>query len=79
MSNRTKHRRQGRADRRTEHGPSWESNNPGAGCNSTQVARARAGWKRIAARSERHTGSTSTKCAIFLLMRRTRPDPDQIE
>jgi hypothetical protein len=51
MSNRTNHRRGDK--RRTEHGPRWESHNPGKGCNSTHVARARRGWKRILARQLR--------------------------
>ena len=51
MSNRPNHRRG--EERRTEHGPRWESKNPGAGCNSTHVARARREWKRIRARAER--------------------------
>lgn len=41
--------------RRTEHGPRWENGNPGKGCNSTHVARARKKHKRIRARKERRT------------------------
>lgn len=52
MSNHKNYRRGENA--RTEHGPSYESHNPGKGCNSTHVARARAGWKRIRAKRERH-------------------------
>jgi len=33
--------------KRTENGPRWESHNPGKGCNSTHVARARKAWKRL--------------------------------
>jgi len=47
--------------RRSEHGPRWENPDPGAGCNSTHVARSRRRWKRIAARTERRTGETSPK------------------
>lgn len=39
--------------KRTEHGPRWENANPGKGCNSTHVARARRGWARINARRRR--------------------------
>lgn len=59
MSNRINHRRE--ALRRTETGPRWESHNPGAGCNSTHVARSRRWWKRLANRTERRTGQTSPK------------------
>lgn len=51
MSNKNNPRR-GEA-RRTAHGPRWENPNPGAGCNATHVARARAKWKRRAARRSR--------------------------
>lgn len=51
MSNRTNHRRG--EGRRTEHGPRWENPNPGHGCNSTHVARARKKWKQITRRQER--------------------------
>ena len=40
--------------RRTEHGPRYEGTNPGAGCNSTHVARGRKKYKRRRARAERH-------------------------
>lgn len=33
--------------KRTENGPRYESHNPGKGCNSTHVAKARRGWKKI--------------------------------
>lgn len=69
MSNRTNARRGDR--RRTETGPSYESKNPGAGCNSTHVARSRRKWKRRAARSERRTGKTTPK---FYGPTRRRPD-----
>jgi hypothetical protein len=71
MSNHTNHRRG--ESHRTEHGPSWENPDPGAGCNSTHVARARKGWKRLANRSERRTGTTASGVA-FRLKRRTRPE-----
>lgn len=51
MSNRTNYRRGER--RRTETGPRWENQNPGAGCNSTHVARARQAWHRLQARASR--------------------------
>lgn len=38
---------------RTEHGPRWESKDPGAGCNSTHVARSRRKWKRVLTRRDR--------------------------
>lgn len=53
MSNHNNHRRG--EQRRVEHGPRWENPNPGAGCNSTHVARARKKWRRIKARIERRT------------------------
>ena len=59
MSNRKNYRRD--EERRTETGPTYESSNPGAGCNSTHVARSRRKWKRRAARSERRTGKTTPK------------------
>lgn len=53
MSNHANHRRgHGRIQ---GNGPRWESCNPEAGCNSTHVARARAGWKRIKSRAYRRT------------------------
>lgn len=57
MSNHDNHRRG--ETKRTEHGPRWESRDPGAGCNATHVARARAGWKRIGARAFRRTEGAS--------------------
>ena len=39
--------------RRSEHGPRYENGDPGAGCNSTHVARGRRKWKRIRERVER--------------------------
>lgn len=53
MSNHPNHRRS--EGRRTENGPRHESKNPGAGCNSTHVARARAAWKRLLTRIKRRT------------------------
>jgi hypothetical protein len=47
--------------KRTETGPRFESKNPGAGSNSTHVARSRKKWKRRAARTERRTGKTFYK------------------
>lgn len=57
MSNKDNHRRGEK--KRTEHGPSWENRNPGAGCNSTHVARTRRWWKTMNHRAERRTGKTS--------------------
>ena len=54
MSNHDNHRRGEK--KRTETGPSYESANPGAGCNSTHVARSRKKWKRRQARAKRRTG-----------------------
>jgi len=59
MSNRINHRRGDQ--RRTENGPRWETGNPGAGCNSTHVAKARRKWRTIGRRAERRTGYTSHK------------------
>lgn len=54
MSNHDNHRR---GDvRRSEHGPRYESHDPGKGCNSTHVARGRRAWKRITQRKARRTG-----------------------
>ena len=54
MSNHTNPRKN--ENHRTENGPRWEDGNPGKGCNSTHVAKARAWWKRYKNRAERHTG-----------------------
>jgi len=51
-------------EKRTEHGPRWENSNPGAGCNSTHVARSRAKWKRRISRCERRTSHLSRKFVI---------------
>lgn len=59
MSNHTNHRRN--EESRTENGPRRESPNPGAGCNSTHVARARRAWKAIKNRTFRRTGRVSPK------------------
>ena len=45
MSNHTNHRRG--EEYRSEHGPRWESHDPGAGCNSTHVAKGRKKWKKF--------------------------------
>jgi len=57
MSNHKNHRRG--ESRRTEHGPIWENSNPGKGCNSTHVARARRSWNKIKHRTLRRTGKVS--------------------
>lgn len=54
MSNHTNARRGDK--KRTETGPRYENPNPGAGCNATHVARARAKWKRRGARKARREG-----------------------
>ena len=54
MSNHDNHRRN--EEKRTEHGPSYENANPGAGCNSTHVAKSRRDWKKMYARAVRRTG-----------------------
>lgn len=66
MSNHRNHRRG--EERRTEHGPSWENPDPGKGCNSTHVARARRKWKKHANRSFRRTGFAS-KVMVYLHQR----------
>lgn len=48
MSNHDNHRRS--ETKRSEHGPRWENGDPGAGCNSTHVARGRRKRKRITQR-----------------------------
>lgn len=57
MSNKANHRRGEQA--RTETGPRWESTNPGKGCNSTHVARARKKRKKLAARKARRAAVVS--------------------
>lgn len=54
MSNRRNYRRD--EARRTEHGPRFESHNPGEGCNSTHVARGRRKYKRREIRRQRRAG-----------------------
>lgn len=39
--------------KRTEHGPRYESTNPGKGCNSTHVAKGRKKWKTLLTRRKR--------------------------
>jgi len=51
MTNRNNPRRGDR--HRMEHGPRWENPDPGKGCNSTHVAKARRKWKQINRRAER--------------------------
>ena len=63
MSNKKNHQREGKGNvKRTETGPRYENGNPGAGCNSTHVARSRRKWKKHRNRSLRRTGETSSKC-----------------
>lgn len=57
MSNHANHRRD--HDKVQDHGPTWESHTPAAGCNSTHVARTRSKWKRIGSRAERRTDGHS--------------------
>ena len=71
MSNRTGHRRGDK--RRTENGPRWENANPGAGCNSTHVARARSAWKKIKNRSYRRNGRVSPSVGFVRTGYRLRP------
>lgn len=59
MSNHRNHKRNEQAH--TENGPRWESANPGKGCNSTHVARARCAWKKIKNRTLRRTGKVTPK------------------
>lgn len=51
MSNHTNHRRN--ETYRSEHGPRWENADPGHGCNSTHVARARRKWQNRIRRAAR--------------------------
>lgn len=51
MSNHANHRR-GEC-RRTEHGPRYESKDPGRGCNATHVARGRRKWLKHLIRMKR--------------------------
>ena len=73
MSNRVNHRRRGRQDKRTETGPRWENPDPGAGCNSTHVAKGRKKWKRLAARVERRTDKVDTGKFWVTITKRVRP------
>ena len=73
MSNRKNYRRG--EERRTENGPTWENRNPGAGCNSTHVARARRWWQNFARRTERRTGQTNTN-KFGMGAKRVRPEID---
>ena len=57
MSNHDNHRRD--EDRRSEHGPRYENGDPGAGCNSTHVARGRKKWKRVMRRKARRLIETA--------------------
>jgi hypothetical protein len=70
MANKTNPRR--KKGKRSETGPRWESQDPGAGANATHVARARQKWKRVGARTERRTGTTRK----FAGQRRERPAKD---
>lgn len=56
MSNHNNPRRD--EQRRSEHGPRWESKDPGKGCNSTHVARSRRKWKRRTRRAARRKQNT---------------------
>ena len=49
--------------KRTETGPRWESHNPGKGCNSTHVARARKGWKKILRRKKKRKDTSELEIA----------------
>jgi len=51
MSNHKNYRRE--EEQRTEHGPRYESHNPGKGCNSTHVAKGRKRYKKTRTRKER--------------------------
>lgn len=58
MSNKTNPRRKG--SKRTETGPRFENANPGAGCNSTHVARGRQKYKRRKTRANRRLKNRET-------------------
>jgi hypothetical protein len=66
MSTKPNHRRG--EGRKQDHGSSWEGR-PNAGGEGVRKGRAK--WRRLRARSERHTGKTSRK---FMGGPRTRPD-----
>lgn len=56
MANKKNHRREGSGNvKRTETGPRYENPNPGAGCNSTHVAKGRKKYKARRNRSERRS------------------------
>jgi hypothetical protein len=62
LSNKKNPRRDGaKNEKRTENGPRYENANPGAGCNSTHVAKSRSKWKKRRTRSLRRNGETSPK------------------
>jgi len=61
--------------RRQDHGPTWEGKEPDG--DAPHVARARRGWKRTAARSERRTGQRSPKVWPVHLRGKPRPRPEE--
>jgi len=65
MSNKPNYRRD--EDRRTENGPRYESKNPGAGCNSTHVARGRKKYKKSRQRAERRLVNQALNVAEQML------------
>lgn len=74
MSQRINHRREGK--RHQDNGPRWENGDPTAGCNSTHVARARRGWRKLGRRIERRTGHKSIKVAYRVTGSRQQPEPE---
>ena len=80
MSNHKNHRRG--EDARTEHGPTWENPDPGAGCNATHVARGRRDWRTLGRRAERRTGRLVPKVMHFSRGPAVPPapvEPDEME
>ncbi len=74
MSQRINHRREGR--RYQDNGPRWESHTPSAGCNTTHVARARAGWRTLGRRAERRTGRKGSASVHYTVRGRELPEPE---
>lgn len=65
MSNRKNHRRG--EERRTETGPRWENPDPGHGCNSGHVAKARHSRRALGRRAERRTGKRGANSVMYMV------------
>jgi hypothetical protein len=77
MSSHVNHKRG--TKRTQDHGPTWESHTPSAGCNSTHVARSRAAWKRLTNRKERRTGEVHPQGCLTSRKRPPSEDEDDDE